>query len=231
MLLNNANTMTEWVVANKDKVRTAFKWLGSNSKGPICETLFPTRIKNDKLFGDICVYKSVIGPCIVWPKNILQEHKSILKSFRNLSSDLFPENSSEAIPHSLLLERMVAILGLVPASEEFKVERILCSSMVKRYDLGFVVDRYALTEELKARGYNATFDNVFNSSVIVHITSKKEFDASKLRRKKSNGLEKYIFNPGGVVEHHGCVDYMMEDTYNDLIVGTVLSLRDKIALS
>ena len=230
-LLNAANDTAKHMLEDKHKTREAFKWLSNHSEGPKCETLLPTRVKNDKLFGDICVYKRVVGPSILWPTDIPEEYLSILQLFRELSSDLFNNGRDDAVPHFLLMQRMIAVLGLTIVNKQFDVNEVLCSSMVKRYDLGFVIDRYTLTNELEARGYDVSFDNMSNSSVIVHISSKLKFDPSKLQRKNDNSRETYIFNPGGVVEHHGCVDYMMEDTYNDLIAGTVFSLRDKIALS
>lgn len=229
-LLNCANDTVKLVEKHREELVKAFDWLAGAPKGEECDTFSHFSLKNDEQLGQGKQRFCSMGRAasILWPAKVPVEHSRAVNWLREVSSDLtsYPEET----PHDTLINRTGTILGLVPSEEPFSVSDLRCFGIVKYYDLGFTLNRYALSDELRRRGYDVSFDNVSGIVVTVHITSNKAFDAALLQRKKDkSGKETYRFNPGGVVDHHGCVDYMMADTFKTLM-GDILSFSDAVTL-
>lgn len=229
-LLNRANNVVKIVNERREELASAFGWLSAASLGPECDTFTYFSLKDDECVGAgkqrFCCRGRALS--IRWPVEVLDQHARAIQQLKHLSSDLtsYPEET----PHDTLVNRMRTILNLAPSQEPFAAKSLKCFGIVKYYDMGFTINRYVLADELRRRGYDVTFDNLSGVVVTVHITSEKPFDVNLLQRKKDkSGKETYRFNPGGVVDHHGCVGYMMQDTYEKLM-GEILSFRDKIAL-
>lgn len=230
LLLNQANDAVKLVERYRRESTEAFDWLAANSQGEECDTFYQFSLKNDERLGVGNQQFCSIGRAasIRWPMEVPKEHSRAVGWLKGLSGDL--TSHPEETPQSTLFNRMGTILALRPTEEPFSVTDLRCFGIVKYYDLGFTVNRYALSEQLRIRGYDVTFDNVNGTVVTVHIKSKIPFDASLLQRKKDkSGKETYRFNPGGVVNHYGCVNDMMADTYKTLM-GDIMSFQRVITL-
>ena len=228
-LLNAANDFIKRVDAHRQEIAAAFDWLRGVSVGEQCDTYSHFSLRDDGKIGAGKQRFVALGrtPSIRWPTEVPDVHRSIIEQLRTLSPDLtlYPGETS----HDTLVDRMETILGLSP-QQRFVVTNMRCFGIVKYYDLGFVLNRYALAQLLGQRGYDVVFDNINSVVVTVHITSSKAFDPEILQRKKDkSGKETYRFNPGGVVDHHGCIDYMMADTFVTLM-SDILSMRHLLTL-
>ena len=220
-VLRTAMEYVSYLKTNHEVIIPALRWLRKNSAGELFEYINTFEFQKDKVYGTVRFCKRVEVPSIQWPlpSDMPEAYAGIIEDFKTANSDL----NRKYIPHRALKQRVIKIVEFsreedeLPSEKAFTVRSIKYSGCVRRYNLGFHINRYALNKLLEELGYNPVFPNRTGAKVTLTLINKRSFNKKQLHRANKSGDETLIFNPRGTVTHNGSIETLMDDTYEKVM--------------
>lgn len=187
-----------------------FDKLLSDSKGPEFMCINTFRLKGDKDLGTITLCKYVKETSIRWPdKDVNQDVDNLKKR----CDDLLVDSNS---PHGALKARIDRLTSSKRKPRVYKLRNFKLCSVVLKYNLGYVINRYALVSNLEERGYTTYFANATGYGVTVFVASEPPSGSSSpnkngesLLPETSDSLEQFdqseklVFHLHGTIRHSG----------------------------
>jgi hypothetical protein len=212
-MLNDAE---KYIASMRDVDKKYFDKLLNESKGPEITRINTFELKGDLDLGTITLCQYVKETSIIWPYSDLPTEDvqtisssmsspelDIYKELKERCDDLLIDHSS---PHSALKERVERLTSLTRKSRTYKLKNFKLCSVVLKYELGYVINRYALVTHLEKKGYTTYFANISGYGVTVYIPGVSDDRGEKL-----------VFHPGGTIRHSGfSLDDMLKSKNNML---------------
>jgi hypothetical protein len=122
---------------------------------------------------------------------------NIYNDLKERCNDLLIDNNS---PHSALKARVERLTSLTRKCRTYKLKSFKLCSVVLKYELGYVINRYALATQLEKAGYDIYYANMSGYGVTVYIPGLSDEQDEKL-----------VFHPGGTIRHSG---FSLDDMLN-----------------
>lgn len=233
-ICNILRKATEYITYLKEHSNVnayALKWLRDNSKGKPFEYLKTFEHCKDPVYGNVRFCSRVTEYRIQWSKEIPQEYSEIINDFKLRNSDL----SRDKVPYLALKARVKKIIKFSlespintnPNENSFSIKSLKYVSCVRRYDLGFNINRYELNKLMIELEYNCYFSNQTSANVRVKIPNTQSFNKKLVHRSDTSGNELFVFNPRGTVTHNGCMETLMKKTFKSFMK-IILTHRERI---
>lgn len=133
--------------------------------------------------------------------------------------------------HSFFVSEMKWMLTVEQiATRPLSIKKILKAMVNYNYELGFIVDRYNLYEEMLDRnGFVSSYDNCVEHCVKIKLPYIPDEDEGVVRRKNKIPCHCFLVYRSGVVTQTGPGEEKMREAYN-LFWKSILEIKDRIIL-